>query len=1129
MSDTTNTSFGDLFSTGQIRLAEISAYNWGSFHGLHTAVIDPEGTLITGDNGAGKSTLIDAHMALLNRPGQTSFNIAASQGDRSDRNLMSYIRGNYGTAHDGSQTLNLMKRDGATMTALRALYRADDGSEITLVSMFWIRQAGASMTDLKRFYLVGKRNVSLEVLLQQFGSNNVRQLKQYVDDDPMLKHFDNSFSAYQEYFTRLLRMENSNAPALLQRALGLKKIDDLTALIRELVLEPSKVRDLATGVVKEFDDLIAVHNELDTAKQQKEVLSILPDHNRNYESSLEEQGQVNSEATGLTAFFGEQGNRLWGMRCEDLDRSLDDLTSDGKRLAESVSRNEERVTSLLHAYQQQGGDRLDSLRREVEDAERGFQTTTNKAHDYQKDTRDLGLAETLTASAVRDNIASAKAVLVDLPAQIDDAKNAFGESRGALSGITQQIKNLQAQISEIEKRPNSNIDAAFQRLRDEMVESLQLNKDGVVFIGELLDVRSTEARWRGAIERALGGHRTTLLVPEDKFRMVTGWVNSRHTGLHVRVQVVSNTERNPEFLGDGFLRKLEWKEHPYRDWLKRHLARFDLHCVDSTEVLNDTPYSMTREGLVHMEKGRFEKKDGTRVDDKKNWYLGFNNLSRLAALQEEGERLREGLDSARSDESVKRQEMDILLASEAIWKRVAQTLWDQIDVTLAKQHLDTLKNDLAAINAPDSDLSKAKALLELAKKELQEIRNAQNQNARAVGGLELEIQQANKSRQVSALAASAGLADAVRQSLSLRVGILTLEHLDKLNQLEKTQREFLDDALNSIGKRANHYNGRMIAIINSFKTKWPLVANDWLTTIEGRQDYIDYLDKLNNEGLPDLVERFQQRLNNNTTQSLGRMQRAIDDEREDIRDRIATINEVLERTEFNHGTFLRLKHEDEHYAHVKEFTALLGSVLKHASSVDHESRFLELCSLISKLEKATNSATAINLESQRLLDSRYRMTFYANEIVKETGAVRDVLRSSSGKSGGEKESFAGIIVAASLAYVLTPDGAPHPMYCTVFLDEAFSNTADKVSRRVLRVFRELKIHVNLITPYKNLNLARDSARSLIIAERKIDGHESRLSQITWDQLDQQSAERREAKQTQLAGVAEGLGIQMEQL
>ncbi|MDF5994641.1 hypothetical protein P4200_08240 [Pseudomonas aeruginosa] len=70
--------------------------------------------------------------------------------------------------------------------------------------------------------------------------------------------------------------------------------------------------------------------------------------------------------------------------------------------------------------------------------------------------------------------------------------------------------------------------------------------------------------------------------------------------------------------------------------------------------------------------------------------------------------------------------------------------------------------------------------------------------------------------------------------------------------------------------------------------------------------------------------------------------------------------------------------------------------------------------------------------------------------------------------------------------MLTPDGSDRPLYCTVFLDEAFSNTAEAVSRRVLKVFRELKIHVNLITPYKNLNLARESARSLLIAERDQD-------------------------------------------
>lgn len=65
---------------GQIRLAELSVYNWGSFHQLHTAVIDPLGTLVTGDNGSGKSTLIDGLMALLLPAGKASFNIAAAQG-----------------------------------------------------------------------------------------------------------------------------------------------------------------------------------------------------------------------------------------------------------------------------------------------------------------------------------------------------------------------------------------------------------------------------------------------------------------------------------------------------------------------------------------------------------------------------------------------------------------------------------------------------------------------------------------------------------------------------------------------------------------------------------------------------------------------------------------------------------------------------------------------------------------------------------------------------------------------------------------------------------------------------------------------------------------------------------------
>ncbi|MDP0561235.1 MAG: SbcC/MukB-like Walker B domain-containing protein [Candidatus Endonucleobacter sp. (ex Gigantidas childressi)] len=154
-----------------------------------------------------------------------------------------------------------------------------------------------------------------------------------------------------------------------------------------------------------------------------------------------------------------------------------------------------------------------------------------------------------------------------------------------------------------------------------------------------------------------------------------------------------------------------------------------------------------------------------------------------------------------------------------------------------------------------------------------------------------------------------------------------------------------------------------------------------------------------------------------------------------------------------------------------------------------------MADVVEILEKACASGTSSNMESLSLLDPRYQMSFFAEEVDSQTLYVRDVLASSSGKSGGEKESFTGTIVAACLAYVLTPDGYDKPIYCTVFLDEAFSNTAEAVSRRVLRVFKELHIHVNLITPYKNLNLARESARSLLIVERDPELHESHLCEV----------------------------------
>ncbi len=1116
-----------LFDSGQIRLAELSVYNWGSFHGLHTAKIDPHGTLVTGDNGAGKSTFIDGLMALLLPAGRAIFNVAAAQGDRTDRTLLSYMRGSFGSVHDGGSTRVKSKRDKAVVTGLRALYRGDDGSCVTLAALFWTTQANNALSDVKRIYCVAKKNLSLKEMLDAFGEGNARSLKQWLRNDPGITCCDESFPNYQELYRKLLHMDNKNAPALLSRALGLKKIDDLTALIRELVLEPSTVKDDARKVVDQFADLVAIHDKLIDARAQRDRLSGLPDLHRALEQAEIKLDSLARERSGLPVYFGEVCHALWSAKIGKLQSAFDDLELRIRQLGEQ-EREAETLRDQRHAdYLEAGGERIEVLKKELADARQRLNQVTVRAAGYQQDIRKLELDDRLEEGQFLANQQLATQKLKNVGAEKQAAQNRFGNLSAEWSNQKERKDALDTELQEISARPDSNIDLKYQQLRDELVRDLGFGKEQCMFIGELIDVNEQHRHWQGAIERALGGLRTTLAVPPDRYPMVTRWLNTRHTGLHVRVQVVKETKSHggTEFGTDGFLRKLVWREHPYREWLKEHLSRFDLHCVSSTEELDRTPFSLTEQGLIHFDKGRFEKKDQHKIDDRRRWQLGFSNKSRLALLQNDLQQAVQQVDNLYKSLENAREELNLVGEREATWKRILEHSWTEIDAPKWNKTVDRLTTDIAELERAGNTLETAARRLNEAKQNLADIRTRKERAIGQKGELSITLNDAKDKQSQAGAAAAAGMEDAVREMLKDRIGPIEESELEHVVQLQNRHDKEIEKLQERWRNKKNEAVNKAIGIMSSFRAheKWRVVAEDWSCDIASLDEYLNYLKQLEEEGLPRLVEQFVERLNKHATQSLARIHNRLESEREDIVDRIETINRVLARTEFRHGTHLKLGNKLEHYPHVQDFNRQVRSVLSQAASDDHEARFEQLKSVVDILEKASNPGTAGNLESLRLLDPRYQMSFFAEELDAQTHEVKDVLASSSGKSGGEKESFAGTIVAASLAYVLTPDGYDKPVYCTVFLDEAFSNTAEAVSRRVLRVFKELHIHVNLITPYKNLNLARESARSLLIAERDPENHESSLCEVTWEEIDKRLGQQREQK---LVAEALKLGVEI---
>lgn len=1116
----------ELFAQGQIRLAELSVYNWGSFHGLHTANIDQFGTLITGGNGSGKSTLIDGLMALLLPAGKATFNVAAAQGDRADRSLLSYMRGSFGSAHDGSSTRVKSKREKGVVTGLRALYTSEDGSSITLAALFWTAGTTNALSDVKRLYMVAKRNLHLKEILDAFAEGNTRQLKQWLRDDPAITSCDDSFADYQELYRKLLYMDNKNAPALLSRALGLKKIDDLTGLIRGLVLEPSSVKDDAKEVVNEFADLVAIHNQLTDVKEQCVHLSRLPELAQSLDSAQRSLESLLLEKRNLAVYFGETLALLWAEKANEIAADID-ATQRKIRAVETREKDAQESVEKRHAeYLHLGGDKIEALRKDLEGIQSKLNDVISISSGYQNTCRKLDLKPDLTEECFNKNQSFAAQQLDFIDDNKTQVGNHFGEIAGKLSEKQKELSSIQEEIREIAARPDSNIDIRYQKLKDEMIDSLAVSSDELVFIGELLDVKDDEKPWQGAIERALGGLKTTLLVPQKNYSMVTRWLNIRYTGLHVRVQVVSQDKVQkspPAFKENGYLRKLLWREHAYREWLKVHLSRFDLQCVSGTDALDATPFSMTKEGLTHMERGRFVKKDQQRVDDRRSWSLGFSNKSRLLLLNADEEAAKQELQKLGSVLDRAREQLDKTYEESNLWDKLSTYKWSQINAPYWRQRAEAVSADLAMLEASGSDLEQAKIRWAAAKTATQEISREKEQLLVRQGSLDKDLQNAKAELDKSQKVAAEGITNEVRKLLEVRVGTVTLDKPDHQAEVNRV----LDAELEKIRARKSTAENTVNGIMASFrgKDKWQPITVDWPSGLDGLHDYLEHYHQLEKEGLPELVDQFKERLNKHATQSLARIKTKLESEREDILERIETINRVLKRTEFKQGSHLKLGTKRDRYPHVQDFERKLRQSLSQATSDDHEARFALLAEIVEVLDKASTTGTSSTLESLRLLDPRYQMSFYAEEIDSITQEVRDVLESSSGKSGGEKESFAGTIVAASLAYVLTPDGYDKPIYATVFLDEAFSNTAEAVSRRVLRVFQELHLHVNLITPYKNLNLARESANSLLIAERDPELHESHLCEVTWEEVDRHISEKKEVA---LLNEAESFGVKIQE-
>jgi uncharacterized protein YPO0396 len=263
-------------------------------------------------------------------------------------------------------------------------------------------------------------------------------------------------------------------------------------------------------------------------------------------------------------------------------------------------------------------------------------------------------------------------------------------------------------------------------------------------------------------------------------------------------------------------------------------------------------------------------------------------------------------------------------------------------------------------------------------------------------------------------------------------------------------------------------------------------------------DYLERLRVLNEEALPEKLNRFLDYLNRSSDQGVTQLLSGIAEEVDGIEQRIAELNQTLTKVDFRSGRYLQLKPQRIRHERIRSLEAAQRHLRSAALKEDQgESHYKALRGVIEILREAGDNRR--QLGSRALLDPRYRLQFFVVEVDRSTGECSEPRTGSQSGSGGEKELMASHILTASLSYAHCPMEASRPLYGTVVLDEAFSKCSPSAANRIIEALRIFGLHPIFVTPNKEIGLLKKHTRKVICVQRP--GKQSSLASISWEKLE----------------------------
>ncbi len=1066
------------------RLHSFSLYNWGTYDkDIFAFDLGGDNALLTGDIGSGKSTVVDALTTLLVPTQKITYNKAAGSKAK-ERTLHSYVVGEYKTSQneDHGQKQSIALRDHNSYTVLCANFYNEGYDEYFALAQFFY--LSPSSHTINRFFVTSRRPLAINKDFMAFAS--VKALKKELRTKPHTQVHE-TFKEYEQTFKRAMGIKSAQAMNLFYQTVSMKAIGDLTSFIRQHMLEKADIDAKINDLIVHFSELSSAHDLVLEAKREIELLEPICSDGRRYEQ-LEKDRSTNEMMEKLQEpFLAMHKIRLLQNKIDHYVLELEKNATKRKTLEQRREELSEKITDLNVQIRQNGGDRLAQIERELKTLQEQLEQKKQMNKTYNEGVKQLKLP-----------VASNEHRFLLNRNELENKEQSIRQERQRLDNDKQlcftfvqkyddRIKENELEIIYLQNNP-SNIPKHISKIRDDMAQHLDMDASKLPFAGELL--HCDDKSWQGAIERVLRGFALTLLVDEQYYDAVSEYVeNTNLKGKLVYFRIDPAMQYKPSATQAGTLpAKITIKaDSLFYDYLHQNLhERFAYTLCENLSEFKKVKKGLSKNGQIKSSLSRHEKDDRFAIDDAKNFVLGWDNVEKLRALQDE----KKQLEAKKVHESEKMQELAHKLQKlEDDRDRVRDLL--QVSVFDQINWYDTAQK-MQALNDEKTQLEKSRDVLQTLREELAKEQKAAktvdkdlNDTIENMGNLK-----SKKSQKSEDLSESKVLYEQNKEDLSrfLQVYEDLISDFETLNlNTLKTAKTVIARAIakekESINNKLKRLQEKLTTQMTRYLSEFAQRTQEMDNSTQSLREYENRLRLLKTDNLPKFEKKFFHKFQEGTIHNVMMLKEFLHNECRLIEEKIAVINKSLCGIEYDSGTYIELIAERIYDSEIKEFELDLKNALSGAVEGDErfsESKFLEIKKIIARLRGREGYSDDDGRWRQKVTDVRNWYGFSAIERYISDHSQKEYYTDSGGKSGGQKEKLAYTVLASALAYQfgLEKDKIQSRSFRFAVIDEAFGRGSDESTRYALELFDKLNLQLLVITPKQKINVIEPYVSSI---------------------------------------------------